>query len=89
MKYALIENNVVKQISYIPEDGYIEVSDDVFAGMIKKEDGSYDNTDEVKATTQRVAQAEADAETNRASGKTKLEELGLTDAQIKALMGVE
>ena len=89
MKYALIENNVVKQISYIPEDGYIQVSDDVFAGMIKKEDGSYDNTDEVKATTHRVAQAEADAETNRASGKTKLEELGLTDAQIKALMGVE
>jgi hypothetical protein len=89
MKYALIENNVVKQISYEPIEGYVEVNDDVFAGMIKKEDGSYDDTDEIKATTQRVAQAEADAETNRASGKAKLEELGLTDAQIKALMGVE
>jgi len=89
MKYALIESNIVKQISYEPVEGYVEVSDDVFAGMIKKEDGSYDNTDEVKTITQRVAQAEADIKTNRAGGKAKLKELGLTDAQIEALMGVE
>jgi len=89
MKYALIENNIVKQISYQPEDGYVEVSDDVFADMVKKDDGSYDYTDEVKAISQRVAQAEEDLKTDRASGKAKLKELGLTDAQIKALMGVE
>tara|TARA_B100001063_G_C16574812_1_gene457742 strand:+ start:257 stop:526 length:270 start_codon:yes stop_codon:yes gene_type:complete len=89
MKYALIEGNVVKQISYIVEDGYIEVSDDVFADMVKKDDGSYDYTDEVKAVAQQVTQEETDRQTNRASGKAKLKELGLTDAQINALMGVE
>ena len=39
----------------------------------------------VKAITDAQTQKEAD----QASGKAKLKELGLTDAQIKALMGVE
>ena len=88
MKYALIESNVVKQISYEPIEGYVEVSDDVFADMVKDGD-SYDYTDELKAKQQQLIQDESDRQTNRASGKTKLKELGLTDAQIKALMGVE
>ena len=33
--------------------------------------------------------AQAQKEKDQASGKAKLKELGLTDAQIKALMGVE
>jgi hypothetical protein len=49
MKYALIENNVVKAISYQPTEGFIEVSDNVYADMIKKEDGTFDYTDEFKA----------------------------------------
>jgi len=89
MKYALIEDNVVKQISYIAEDGYVEVSDSVFADMVKKDDGSYDYTDAVKAVTQQVIKEEEDRKTDKANGKAKLKELGLTDAQIKALMGVE
>jgi len=88
MKYALIESNVVKQISYEPIEGYVEVSDDVFADMVKDGD-SYDYTDELKAKQQQLIQDESDRQTNRASGKTKLKELGLTDAQIKALTGVE
>tara|TARA_R100000329_G_C7566999_1_gene200603 strand:+ start:604 stop:870 length:267 start_codon:yes stop_codon:yes gene_type:complete len=87
MKYALIESNVVKQISYQPEDGYIEVDDNVFADMVKKDDGSYDYTDEVKAVSERVAKEEEDTKTNREGGKAKLKELGLTDAQVKALFG--
>ena len=39
MKYALIENNVVKVISYQPTDNFVE--------------DSYDYTDEFKATHQR------------------------------------
>ena len=88
MKYALIESNVVKQISYEPIEGYVEVSDDVFADMVKDGD-SYDYTDELKAKQQQLIQEETERQSDRASGKTKLKELGLTDAQIKALMGVE
>jgi hypothetical protein len=36
MKYALIENNIVQQISYQPVDGWEQVSNDVCAEMIKK-----------------------------------------------------
>tara|TARA_R100001440_G_C2507234_1_gene117430 strand:- start:895 stop:1056 length:162 start_codon:yes stop_codon:yes gene_type:complete len=53
MKYALIENNVVKVISYQPTDNFVEVADNVYADMVKQEDDSYDYTDEFKATHQR------------------------------------
>ena len=49
MKYALIEDNVVKVISYQPTDNFVEVADNVYADMVKKEDGSYDYTDKFKA----------------------------------------
>ena len=48
MKYAKIENNVVKVISYNPVDGSEQVSDNVYADMIKKEDGTFDYTEEFK-----------------------------------------
>tara|TARA_R110002012_G_C11214333_1_gene561679 strand:- start:78 stop:287 length:210 start_codon:yes stop_codon:yes gene_type:complete len=44
-------------------------------------------TDEALAKT--ITDAQTQRETDKASGKAKLKELGLTDAQIKALMGVE
>ena len=47
MKYGLIENNIVKQISYIPQDGYVEVSDNIYADMVKDGD-SFDYTNEFK-----------------------------------------
>lgn len=50
MKYALIENNVVKVISYQPTQGFVEVPDNVFADMVRKEDGTFDYTDEFKET---------------------------------------
>ena len=49
MKYAKINNNVVKVISYEPTEGFVEVSDNVFADMVKKEDGTFDYTEEFKA----------------------------------------
>jgi hypothetical protein len=48
MKYALIKKNKVELISYEPIEGYIEVSDNVFADMIRKPDGSFDYSDEFK-----------------------------------------
>lgn len=38
MKYALIENNIVKQTQVSPENGFIEVPDEVICGMIKNGD---------------------------------------------------
>jgi hypothetical protein len=93
MKYALIENNIVKQISYEPVDNWEQVSDNVFADMVKKSDGTFDNTDEVKqqiinAKIQELKDAEANAETKKASGKQKLIDLGLSEEEVKALIGV-
>ena len=42
---------------------------------------------EVNAKIQELKDAEQDAETKRASGKQKLLDLGLTEAEVKALIG--
>ena len=54
MKYALIVDNKIIQISYKLIDGYIEVLDNVFADMIKKPDGTFDYTDEFKSAHTKV-----------------------------------
>ena len=43
---------------------------------------------EVNAKIAELKQAEANAETKKASGKQKLLDLGLTEAEVKALIGV-
>ena len=43
---------------------------------------------EVNAKIQELKDADADIETKKASGKQKLKDLGLDDAEIKALIGV-
>ena len=43
---------------------------------------------EVNAKIAELQQADADKETKKASGKQKLKDLGLDDAEIKALIGV-
>jgi len=43
---------------------------------------------EVNAKIQELKDAEADAETKKASGKQKLLDLGLTEEEVKALIGV-
>jgi len=43
---------------------------------------------EVNAKIQELKDAEADAITKKASGKQKLLDLGLTEAEVKALIGV-
>mgnify|MGYP003657925663 CR=1 FL=1 len=42
---------------------------------------------EVNAKIQEIKDAEADAENKKASGKQKLKDLGLDDAEINALIG--
>ena len=83
MKYALIKNNIIEQISYQKVDGWEEVEDTVFTKMIKKEDGTFDDSDEVKAQRQQAIQNATDRENKRLSAKQKLLNLGLTEDEIK------
>ena len=73
MKYALIENNIVKMISYQPVEGWEEVADTVFADMVKKPDGTFDDSDEVKTQKQQAIQEATDKENNKASAKQTLQ----------------
>ena len=41
----------------------------------------------LKAETQKREDAEAQAKIDKANGKTKLKDLGLTEAEVKALIG--
>ena len=86
-KYALMNGNKVDTISYIPQEGFVEVADTVFAGMVKDGSGNFDYSDERKAENQAAIDAETSKTNNKASGKTKLKKLGLTDDEIKALIG--
>ena len=90
MKYALIKNNIVELISYKPIEGYVEVSDNVFADMIKKPDGSFNYSDEFLAEQEQFRQeelakkqAKIDA---KASALAKLTALGLTEEEVKSIL---
>ena len=88
MKYALIKNNIVEQISYPFVEDWEKVEDNVCAGMIKKTDGTFDNTDEVKQQIANKEQELINKENKKASAKQKLKDLGLDDDEIQALIGV-
>ena len=92
MKYALIKNNKVELISYEATEGFIEVADTVFADMVKKSDGSYNYSDEFLAKQEQykiaIEQAATNAANKKASGKQKLLDLGLSEEEVKALIGV-
>jgi hypothetical protein len=91
MKYALIKNNKVVQISYQSVDGYVEVNDNVFADMIKKPDGSFNYSDEFLAEQEQFRlnklNKEAEELANKQSALNKLKALGLNDAEIKSIIG--
>ena len=88
MKYALIENNIVKIISYQPVEGWKEVADTVFADMVKQSDGTFDDSDEIKAQKQQAIQEATEIENKKASAKQKLQDLGLTVDEIKEALGI-
>jgi hypothetical protein len=90
MKYALIIDNKVVQISYPYVDGYVEVNDNVFADMIRKPDGSFNYSDEFlaeqeqfKIAKEQEKQAKIDA---KASALAKLTALGLTEEEVKSIL---
>jgi len=90
MKYALIKNNKVEVISYPYVEGWEQVSDNVFADMVRKPDGSFNYTDEFLAEQEQARQkldaekqAKADA---KASALAKLKALGLTEEEVKSIL---
>ena len=91
MKYALIIDNKVVQISYPYVEGYVEVLDNVFADMIKKPDGSFNYSDEFLAEQEQFRIAEQNKKeqelANKQSALNKLKALGLNDAEIKSIIG--
>jgi len=91
MKYALIIDNKVVQISYPYVDGYVEVNDNVFADMIKKSDGSFNYSDAFLAEQEQFRlnklNKEAEELANKQSALNKLKALGLNDAEIKSIIG--
>ena len=55
---------------------------------IIKEGATMPTKAEVDAKIEELKQADADKETKKASGKQKLLDLGLTESEVKALIGI-
>jgi hypothetical protein len=91
MKYALIKDNKVVQISYPYVEGYVEVDDNVFADMIKKPNGSFNYSDEFLAEQEQSRITEENRKetdlANKQSALNKLKALGLNDAEINSILG--
>jgi hypothetical protein len=90
MKYALIVDNKVVQISYQSLEGYVEVDDNVFADMIRKPDGSFNYSDEFLAEQEqyrleKLAKEEQE-KARKESAIAKLKALGLTEEEVKSIL---
>jgi hypothetical protein len=90
MKYALIIDNKVIQISYPYVEGYVEVNDNVFADMIRKPDGSFNYSDEFLAEQEqfrleKIAKEEQE-KARKESAIAKLKALGLTEEEVKSIL---
>jgi hypothetical protein len=90
MKYALIIDNKVIQISYPYVEGYVEVNDNVFADMIRKPDGSFNYTDEFLAEQEQFRleklAKEQQEKARKESAIAKLKALGLTEEEVKSIL---
>ena len=87
MKYK--HEAIIELISGVSK--VVEVDGESIAYDINNNVLNYDATAVAAKETELKNKAEQDAQDiidNKASGKAKLKELGLTDAQIKALIGV-
>jgi hypothetical protein len=90
MKYALIIDNKVVQISYPYVEGYVEVADNVFADMIKKPDNSFNYSDKFLAEQEqyrleKLAKEEQE-KARKQSAIAKLKALGLTEEEVKSIL---
>jgi len=86
MRYAKIENNIAVQIQPYFEEGFIEVTDNVEAGMEKKLNNTFDYPQSYYDAIQaRLAEKQA-KEIAKASVLAKLSALGLTEEEVQAII---
>ena len=90
-------NNIIKILKAIrkinPNSEMNIVGEDIDTCEITWLDGTTsiskaDIQAQIPIVEQEIAQAEQDAETKKASGKQKLLDLGLTEEEVKALIGI-
>ena len=86
-KYAKIINDIVDTISYVPQEGFVEVADTVFASMVKDASNNFDYTDEFKAANQAGIDDYNARVASQISGNAKLLGLGLSQAEATAMTG--
>jgi len=85
-------NKIIKAIQKINPNAEVSVSEDDINSIVW-ENGTTpipvaDIQAQIPIVEQEIAQEETDKETKKASGKQKLLDLGLTEAEVKALIGV-
>ena len=93
LNYALAKMHIGQWFSWRKEDddgNIIPNSQRIaYENIVVIKDGITKPTEaEVNAKIQELKDAEADKETKKASGKQKLLDLGLTEEEVKALIGV-
>ena len=85
-------NKIIKAIQKINPNAEVSVSEDDINSIVW-ENGTTpipvaDIQAQIPIVEQEIAQEETDKETKKASGKQKLLDLGLTEEEVKALIGV-
>ena len=87
-KYAKMNGDTVDTISYVPQEGFVEVADTVFAGMVKDGSGNFDYTAERKAENQAAIDAFTQRTNLKASAKAKLiAGEALTEEEANVMIG--
>jgi len=86
-KYAKMNGNAVDTISFVPQEGFVEVADTVFPDMVKDASDNFDYTDEFKAANQAGIDDYNARVTSQGSGNAKLLGLGLSQAEATAMTG--
>ena len=85
-------SNIIKAIQKINPTAQVSVSGEDIDSIVWEngtaEISKTDIQEQLLIVEQEIEQAEQDAETKKASGKQKLLDLGLTEEEVKALIGV-
>ena len=82
--------NIIKAILKINPNAEVSVSDNDISTIVWENGTTPISVSDIQAKMAELPTAEEEAaqrETEKASGKQKLKDLGLTDAEIKALTG--
>ena len=86
----MIRNKVIKAIQKIKADAQVSVSDDDINTIVWENGTTPIPKADIEAKMAELPTAEEEAiqtDTDKSSGKQKLKDLGLNDAEIKALTG--